>query len=304
MIAPYPAAAIAKVLSDKNKKLVFIIGNGFQPVDSIQKEEDFKDSVRTHYGADYGAVTASWTDEDWDLERWKYLEYARFFTRNCTPSFGYYLLNYLIGKQHIKTIITTNYDLFLNSMFERTNKDQDSYCFNPAIRNTDFDWEGYYSKTTPSNHNAVKIFKIHGSLSHVVFRNCLRHNNQLHIFRLPSFMLGFDTRPIRDEFSVKYLHDYLGHIGRRYRHTTLIDDASETGYYVHHIDWAVKCLCAGIGYRDFFSKEIEFAKSLGLKYYYLGYYIENNKSMSYKNRFFPNEKYIWESGFWKKDKGI
>jgi leucyl-tRNA---protein transferase len=48
-------------------------------------------------------------------------------------------------------------------------------------------------------------------------------------------------------------------------------------------------------------KEIEFAKSLGLKYYYLGYYIEDNKSMSYKNRFFPNEKFNWETGSWIKD---
>jgi leucyl-tRNA---protein transferase len=48
-------------------------------------------------------------------------------------------------------------------------------------------------------------------------------------------------------------------------------------------------------------KEIEFAKSLGLKYYYLGYYIKNNKSMSYKNRYFPNEKFDWESGLWIKD---
>ena len=48
-------------------------------------------------------------------------------------------------------------------------------------------------------------------------------------------------------------------------------------------------------------KEIEFAKSLGLKYYYLGYYIKNNNSMSYKNRFFPNEKFNWETGLWIKD---
>jgi arginine-tRNA-protein transferase len=48
-------------------------------------------------------------------------------------------------------------------------------------------------------------------------------------------------------------------------------------------------------------KEIEFAKTLGLKYYYLGYYIQKNKSMAYKNRFFPNEKYCWETGLWIKD---
>jgi hypothetical protein len=74
-------------------------------------------------------------------------------------------------------------------------------------------------------------------------------------------VVGFDTRQIRREFGVKYLHDYLGHIGLRHGHTTLIDDEEQTGYYVHYIDWAVKRLgTGGIGYRDFFSKEIESAK--------------------------------------------
>jgi len=36
-------------------------------------------------------------------------------------------------------------------------------------------------------------------------------------------------------------------------------------------------------------KEIELAKNLGLKYYYLGYYIEENSFMNYKINFKPNE---------------
>ncbi len=47
-------------------------------------------------------------------------------------------------------------------------------------------------------------------------------------------------------------------------------------------------------------REIEYAKSLGLKYYYLGYYIEGNQSMEYKNRFKPNEKMDWNSGVWSR----
>ena len=45
--------------------------------------------------------------------------------------------------------------------------------------------------------------------------------------------------------------------------------------------------------------EANFALSLGLSYYYLGYYIENNKSMSYKNSFNINEKMSWETGMWQ-----
>lgn len=45
-------------------------------------------------------------------------------------------------------------------------------------------------------------------------------------------------------------------------------------------------------------KESEYALSLGLKYYYLGYYIENNSSMAYKNKFHINEKMDWATGEW------
>lgn len=49
-------------------------------------------------------------------------------------------------------------------------------------------------------------------------------------------------------------------------------------------------------------KESEYALSLGLKYYYLGYYIENNPSMAYKNCFHTNEKMDWETGTWIDEK--
>lgn len=45
-------------------------------------------------------------------------------------------------------------------------------------------------------------------------------------------------------------------------------------------------------------KEIEFARLLSLKYYYLGYYIKDNHRMSYKNRFKPYELYDWKKRKW------
>jgi len=45
-------------------------------------------------------------------------------------------------------------------------------------------------------------------------------------------------------------------------------------------------------------REIEYASSLNLKYYYLGYYIEDNSSMCYKNRFHVHEKYDWIKKEW------
>ena len=45
-------------------------------------------------------------------------------------------------------------------------------------------------------------------------------------------------------------------------------------------------------------KEIEYAKTQELAYYYLGYYIEACGSMAYKNRFKPREHYNWFNDQW------
>lgn len=45
-------------------------------------------------------------------------------------------------------------------------------------------------------------------------------------------------------------------------------------------------------------KETEYAFSLGLKHYYLGYFIENNLKMAYKNSFHVNEKMDWDTENW------
>jgi arginine-tRNA-protein transferase len=47
--------------------------------------------------------------------------------------------------------------------------------------------------------------------------------------------------------------------------------------------------------------ETQFALKLGLSYYYLGYYIESNKSMTYKNSFHVNEKMSWETDLWTRE---
>ncbi len=44
--------------------------------------------------------------------------------------------------------------------------------------------------------------------------------------------------------------------------------------------------------------ESRHAAGMGLAYYYLGYYIRENKSMAYKNSFHVNEKMDWATGTW------
>ena len=45
-------------------------------------------------------------------------------------------------------------------------------------------------------------------------------------------------------------------------------------------------------------KEVEHAKSLGLNYYYLGYYVPGCSRMTYKNRFTPREVFNWDAYDW------
>jgi len=46
-------------------------------------------------------------------------------------------------------------------------------------------------------------------------------------------------------------------------------------------------------------KEIEYTKMTNKSYYYLGYYIKENKFMNYKNQFYPSEVYNWNTETWK-----
>lgn len=46
--------------------------------------------------------------------------------------------------------------------------------------------------------------------------------------------------------------------------------------------------------------EVDLANRLGLSYYYLGYWIKENKSMEYKNRYYPHETYDWYAEDWKR----
>jgi arginyl-tRNA--protein-N-Asp/Glu arginylyltransferase len=46
-------------------------------------------------------------------------------------------------------------------------------------------------------------------------------------------------------------------------------------------------------------KEIEHARSLGLKYYCLGYYVRECQRMACKNNFKPRERYNWLQDKWE-----
>ncbi len=46
-------------------------------------------------------------------------------------------------------------------------------------------------------------------------------------------------------------------------------------------------------------QEIAYARSLGLDYYYLGYYVPGCGRMAYKDSFRPREHFDWQTGSWR-----
>lgn len=73
-------------------------------------------------------------------------------------------------------------------------------------------------------------------------------------------------------------------------------DCLSSVYFVYDTDYA----SLGLGTFSVL-REIEYVKELGLKYYYLGYYVEGCERMLYKGNFLPRERLDWASGRWNSD---
>lgn len=103
------------------------------------------------------------------------------------------------------------------------------------------------------------------------------------------FRSSFYTKSCPAMQSEYYIEDKLAGVG----FIDLSSNAMSSIYFIYKNEFAKYRLGT-------FSaiKESEYALSLGLKYYYLGYYIENNPSMAYKNSFHVNEKMDWNTGEW------
>lgn len=64
-------------------------------------------------------------------------------------------------------------------------------------------------------------------------------------------------------------------------------------YFIHRKEF----FCRGPGIFSIL-QEIQFARSIGLRYYYLGYIVKGNAQMAYKASFFSHERLDRETGLW------
>ncbi len=109
------------------------------------------------------------------------------------------------------------------------------------------------------------------------------------ISNLDDFKNTFFINAVSSCQSEYYINDNLVAVG----FIDISDEALSSVYFVYKTEYN------NLSLGTFGAiKEIEYAKNLNLKYYYLGYYIKDNSRMSYKNKFKPFELYDWKKQKW------
>lgn len=227
---------VAKAAKSERHKLKLVIGDGIHPVQGLLSPE----RITSDYEREFGKPPSG---RQQARRQWDAYEVARFQTYNSCPSFGYFILFYLAKRGLISSIITTNYDLFFNSIADRLG---DVWQINPAASPSSYSWEGYYSRPSPRK---TPLWKIHGSLTHTVNKAC-PSDEHAHIFRLPNFPVTTAASRVSTVIRRKIRHNNLAYIGARYSISSLTSESGGPGVSCHYLDWAFNndrsCFCREI----------------------------------------------------------
>lgn len=217
-----------------NLRVGLLIGDGAEPIEEIKYPPTVFAGSQIRLGSELA-----------DDGLWPYYEFARFYTGNVYPGFLYFAIYHLLREQLIDFVVTTNYDLFLDTINIKLRL---GLATNPIHRcqNTNNYYTRVKSRAQPS------LWKIHGSLGHLVFREC--GGVWPHLFAAPPFLMGFNTRTIRETFPLRRLHNYMGWLHR----DTSYQQEHTSGHYTHFTDNAFIELDGRVN-RDHFRREIEAA---------------------------------------------
>ncbi len=183
----------ARILSsaEPSHPIDIVVGNKIAPVPLEARFTFFERTLPLH-NLDTAVVEKLY---------WNHLEYYRLRTSNGLPNINYLCLAALIRRGVVSSVITTNYDIYLQSVERR----DPSFRFhlNPCLRPEDTGWDsdGYYSRwpwgwppTTIRDGDGrlhVPLWKVHGDLGFVRWAHCD------HRFGLPDFAVG--RPPLTDD---------------------------------------------------------------------------------------------------------
>lgn len=200
---PEACIEIAEILKDVRDralpgKVALVVGDGIDPQLAIKPRPRYIEYARSQ------GITIN-TIFDEDRQCWRYYETERWSSWNIKPALAYYYAWRLCFEELIHCIITTNYDLWFESMLHKDPLRQ-GFTLNPVASDTEYLYEGFYEQQSQIL-NKMQLFKAHGSLNFASFIDSA-HPEPL-IFKLPQFLVGFPRSKPRDEFALP-AHNYLG----------------------------------------------------------------------------------------------
>ncbi|MCK4486988.1 MAG: SIR2 family protein, partial [Desulfobacterales bacterium] len=148
---------------------------------------------------------------------WSRYEYNRMLSRNVLPRISFYFIAKLCSLNLVKSIITTNYDSFILSIFRR-DQTLPRPVVNPVLRKGE-DSAGYRSS---KRSRKLRIYFLHGSFDWARFNKCG------HIVALPGWAIGTNLWRVPTDWAAEIYHDQLPP-----------DRPHATGPAEHFIDWNV-----------------------------------------------------------------
>ena len=225
-----------------DKTLVFLVGNGIDPVNNILNDNQLK----ARAGGRYSSKKA------FDAYRWRHFEYARYYSSTSLPTFTHCCIHKLVEKGVCRDVITTNYDMFFDSIWQRSPHLR--VCQNPVLTNGEYEWEGFF---TPKARAAKRprYWKVHGSLSHVRF--CSSNVAcEDHLYRLPRFAISVNDDRLAQKFRIPTQAPYMGFERTLFPRTKFAQPTELQGGFSPYIDWTYNNV------RTIFSREIEGAKQV------------------------------------------
>lgn len=210
------------------KRLVFIVGNGIRSVSNILDDAQLRAKAKKITRV---KKRAPMTPAKFEALKWRHFEFARYWTANGLPSFAHCCVHRLIQDGLCRDVITTNYDLYFDTLWERS--DFPIAC-NPVANPDEYLWEGYYSPRNAAN-NPCRYWKIHGSLSHVCFAPTASSVSP-HPYRLPRFAVSINNDTIAQAYKIPSQAPFMGYESEQCRGTPFSTLTDLSGPFFPFID--------------------------------------------------------------------
>lgn len=225
------------------KRLVFIVGNGIRHVSNILNDDQVKIEAAKR-GYKPGTV-------DFDNFKWRLFEYARYHTANTLATFAHCCIHRMVTDRACGHVITTNYDLFFDSIWQKC--PLLNVARNPVAKKNEYLWDAYYSYQRKSSQSPC-YWKIHGSLSHGVFRGKTSKDDRL-LVSLPRFAIPTNQPEIAKAYGLDTTSPFLGYEASENPGTAFPDHLKLDPTFQPFIDWMFHD-------RKIFDREIAGAKAV------------------------------------------